>query len=136
MRSKQAVIDRNEETTEWLRTIDTLFTDIEAWSRTRGWVTSRSESDKDEAELGSYRVPVLSVETPEGKAYLEPVARYVSRGTGSVELYAWPSLNRVRLIRGQDKVGWRVLTDSGIYLRQNWNAETFADLVTDLISAP
>ena len=63
------------------------------------------------------------------------MARIVLGGTGTVELYAWPALYRVRLLHSKTAGGWAVLTDSGITLKQPWNRETFIGLAEDLLGA-
>ncbi|MGO8671813.1 MAG: hypothetical protein ACLQVD_10660 [Capsulimonadaceae bacterium] len=135
MKTIQPAIGAKELVSEWQRAIEGLFAGIDQWSQAASWSTERSDVQKEERPLGSYSVPVLTVSNPNGTVYFEPVARFVSGGSGSVEMYAWPSLYRVRLIRGDDKSEWRILTDSGIFLRQDWNNETFLTLVNDLLSA-
>lgn len=118
---------------EWLHTVLDLKNQIKIWaSQEEGWTFTRHEErEVDEVPLGTYTVEVWRLETPQGEVRLEPVARNFP-GHGIVELYAWPTAYRVRLIQAQDDQ-WRVLTDSGIYLHQPWDREHFKTLVQDLM---
>jgi len=121
---------------EWLRTVDALAGQIADWVRQEPeWSFSVKETqDIEEPLLGRYTVTIWNIQTPEGEVRLEPVARNYP-GRGIVELFAWPTLYRVRLTQDASWGGWRIRTDSGISLRQEWTRETFATLVRDLISA-
>ena len=121
---------------EWLRTIKALQGQISEWVRQEpGWAFEEAEAKEiEEASLGLYRVSVWSILTPEGEVRLDPIARnYPSRGI--VEMYAWPTAHRVRLIQSDNGTSWRVLTDSGIYLHQPWDREHLALLIRDLVGA-
>ena len=121
---------------EWLDTVAGLQGQIKAWVyQEPGWAfTAQEERKIKEAALGEYSVPVWKLQTPGGEVRLEPIAHNYP-GRGIVELYAWPTLYRVRLIRDEEWGGWRVRTDSGIYLRQEWNRENFITLTNDLLTA-
>jgi hypothetical protein len=83
--------------------------------------------------LGSNTAPVLSILAPAGQIQLDPIARYAAKSSGRVDLIAWPSLNRMLLIRVGDK--WKIKTDSGIDWPETWNQPTFEHLV-ELLNAP
>ena len=121
---------------DWLRTIQQLQDQIKTWVYMEaGWSTEWGESRKIEEEtLDFYTVTDIHILTPSGKLILEPIARN-SPGRGIVELFAWPTLYRVRLLQDNDWGGWRVRTDSGIYLRQEWNRNNFITLANDLLTA-
>ena len=121
---------------EWLDTVAGLQGQIKAWAdQEPGWAfTAQEERRIKESALGEYSVPVWKIQTPDGEVRLEPIARNYP-GRGIVELYAWPTLYRVRLIRDEEWGGWRVRTDSGIYLRQEWSRENFITLTNDLLTA-
>lgn len=78
---------------------------------------------------------MLTLQSQDGELRVEPVARNFP-GRGIVELYAWPTLRRVRLLPNNEQGVWRVLTDCGIYLRQEWDRDSFMTLANDLIQAP
>ena len=120
---------------EWLRTIQQLQDQVKVWvSEETGWFTEEGEQRQVQEELlGIYTVTSLKIFLPEGQVILEPVARNYP-GRCIVEMYAWPTAYRVRLVQ-HPTVGWKVLTDSGIYLRQPWDQQHFALLVRELVSA-
>ncbi len=121
---------------QWLQTIDHLQNQIADWVRQEpGWVFEEDSSQEiNEPPLGEYTVTTWRIGTPSGEVRLEPIARnYPSRGI--VELYAWPTAYRVRLIADADSGDWQILTDSGIYLHQPWDHEHFLTLINDLVGA-
>lgn len=124
---------------EWLAAIERLNADITEWvSSQPGWSIVR-EPDKmiQEERIGSYKAPFLRLQSkkPKGEVRLEPMARMTRGGRGVVELYAWPALYSVRLIGNARGSSWEILTDSGIFIRQPWNKETFLQVAEDLIRA-
>ncbi len=120
---------------QWLIALHELETTISGGAAQEpGWTVTEGETDtiKEDA-LGAYTAPMLTIHAPDGERRVEPIARNYP-GLGIVELYAWPTAYRVRLI--QQKAGeWRVLTASGIFLRQPWDCEHFITLVRDLVRA-
>ncbi len=121
---------------EWLRMVEALQNQISDWVRQEpDWVFEEAGSEEiEEPPLGKYSVTVWSIRTPEGEARLEPIRRDFL-GRMFVELYAWPTLRRVYLLHNPQGNGWRVRTDSGIFLRQEWTRENFILLIQDLIEA-
>ncbi len=120
---------------EWMRRTEELAHQIKAWvEQEPGWtMTSDEEVEIEEELLGAYSVSLWKIVTPDGEVRLEPIARNYP-GRGIVELYAWPTLRRVRLLLGRDGT-WQVRVDSGFSLRQPWDREHFVLLVRDLIGA-
>jgi len=121
---------------EWKQACDTLLRQVADWVRQEAhWSAEVYNREITEEGLGTYHVASLRIETPQGRLHLEPIARIVFGGTGTVELYAWPTLYRVRLLRDPEGSAWKVLTDSGIILRQPWNRDNFIMLAEDLLHA-
>ena len=121
---------------EWLRVIQQLQDQIKTWVYMEaGWSTEWGESDKTQEDpLGTYTVSVLTIHTPNGRLILEPIARNYP-GRGIVELFAWPTLFRVRLLHGEEDADWQVRVDSGIILHEEWNRSNFVRLANDLLNA-
>jgi hypothetical protein len=119
---------------EWLGAIDSLEHQVHEWAEQQGWAVSRSERELDEQSLGTYKVPILEIETPRGEVVLEPVGQDTLGGWGRVDLSAWPSLYRVRLLwkSGQN---WVVRTDSGLDWPHPWGPATFVELAEGLVAA-
>lgn len=121
---------------EWTRVVRDLEKDIADWAKAEGWDVSTSERVVSEESIGAYAVPDLIIETPEGqRLILEVKGRGPASAAGRVQLFAWPTLFRVLLLRKSDDDGWVIRTDSGIPLRKTWNRETFITLAKDLLSA-
>ena len=121
---------------EWLQTVQDLQTQIKTWAKMElDWSVEWGESrNVEEKALGIYTATDIHILTPNGKLIVEPIARNYP-GRGIVELFAWPTLYRVRLIQDDEWGGWRVRTDSGIYLRQEWDRNNFITLANDLLTA-
>src|SRR5262245_1517902 len=132
-KNKQQEEDRLRD--EWTQAVRELEKDVANWAKAEGWNVSASERVVNEESIGVYAVPDLTIETPEGqRLILEVKGRGPAGASGQVQLFAWPTLFRVLLLRKPDD-GWIVRTDSGIPLRKTWNRETFITLAKDLLSA-
>ena len=119
---------------QWLKLLDTLFNDITAWVNAEQWPLGEQHTTIQEEGLGQYQVRVLNIKTPNGILIVEPIAHSVIGAQGRVDLYAFPSLNRARMLWTGKK--WIVRTDSDAQLRQTWCKKTFIDLAQDLTKAP
>jgi len=121
---------------EWLRTVKELQHSVKIWASSEpGWSTSEGEEHQiEEDPLGVYTAISTNISMPNGRLILEPIARNYP-GRGIVELYAWPTLFRVRLLRGDSDDDWRVRVDSGFVLHQEWNRDNFIQFANDLLGA-
>jgi hypothetical protein len=61
------------------------------------------------------------------------VARDVVAGDGLVDVYAWPTLRRMLLVRLGDR--WELRTDSGVPWPHGWSESTFREIVPALGAA-
>lgn len=120
---------------EWKDAISDLVKQVEAWLH-------------DEAEnRGGFAVSVsplepsadnqvLQVTLPTGtRVILEPA--YFAEGVlpTAVDLYAYPTLRRVRLI-GPTGAAWEVQSSQGVPLNYKWNRDDFIRLITALADEP
>lgn len=119
---------------EWVRAVTELEAQITQWAREEGWQAHLEKRTLNEEDIGSYTVPDIALETPEGRLLLEVKGRGPAAAAGRVQLMAWPSLFRVHLLRKPRSEEWVIRTDSGIPLRQPWNRETFVQLAKDLLA--
>jgi hypothetical protein len=101
---------------------------LREWSERNGWRTV------EEAANGSVEAHDLVIDTNGGRLLVE-VKRTESPHQHRIDLEAYPSLFRVRLVRNDEEADWRILTDSGIYIRKPLNEETFTEIATDLLQA-
>jgi hypothetical protein len=76
---------------EWVRAVEQLITDVEAWCEANGWPTRRIEKHIEESKIGEYAVPALLIQVDLVKLMLEPGARFVSGDAeGVLDLYRMP----------------------------------------------
>ena len=108
---------------DWMADIGALLDQAEDWARQEGWPVRRESVRIAEQPFGEYQAPALVMESPWGEVWLEPVARNVMGARGRVDLMAYPSANRVMLMRSLDSPGWRIRTDN-LFLRESWNNES------------
>jgi hypothetical protein len=126
----QAPDDMSQRREEWVRRVNDLTSDVERWALAEGWSAHRHTTRLKERLLGDYTVPTLQIRMPGGELYLKPVALHVVGGDGRVDLEAWPTLNRVKLVgRGG---GWQIITDSNVPLHEEWGRDAFVRVANDL----
>ena len=133
MNTVERTVNPEETLRQWTDAVDDLLVRVSVWARSEDWDTHVEEKVLREKELGSYRTRSLVLDTPTGRLILEPVAQSVPGAQGRVDLCAWPSLNRVRLLRTGDR--WIVRTDSGIDWPHSWSRDTFVELARALTTA-
>lgn len=121
---------RNRVRQQWLQTLEQLIQTVELWCASAGWETAREAKPLEESRLGKYDAPVLKVRSPQGIVYVEPVARYVVAGEGLVDLYAWPTMRRMLLVRRGKK--WILKTDSGMPWPNPWSERAFFEIIPAL----
>ncbi len=123
-------VAKSKRRAEWVRRVTRLTDEIVSWAKAQGWSVNRTKKTLTEDPSGEYAVPALHLRTPAGELYVTPVALDVHGTEGRVDVEAWPSLNRVRLIGRPG--GWQVMTDSNVPLPGPWNKKAFVDLVGHL----
>jgi hypothetical protein len=104
-----------------------LFNDVSNWvSHQNGWHSQSEVLDGDDQR------PSLRIDTNnQERVHLELLGRHAD-GSLVVEMYAWPTLVRVRLRSRPDHYGWKVVTDGGVPILRDWNERNFVELVHDL----
>lgn len=124
--------------TEWQSLVDELLHDVESWVLTEHgeeWHINLSAKTIEEESLGRYEISMMEINTTDGRLFVEPVARDVIGARGRIDLYAWPSLFRVMLLRRSQSEEWVVRTDSGINWPVAWGESTFFSLAASLLKA-
>jgi hypothetical protein len=104
----------------------TLREQVVAWAQARGWRVSAEPIQLNEPGVGVYDAEAITVETPSGRLVVEPVARLAAASDGRVDIYAWPSLNRLLLLRRHGQ--WRLATEAGIPWPEPWTESTLDGL--------
>lgn len=125
-------VDAEELRRNWLARVEQVVAQIEQWAASEGWSTARTARTVKERLLGTYEAPVLRVRLADGEVHVIPVAYSVLGADGRIDIEAFPTLNRVKLVARGDH--WEIYTDSNVPLRQPWSAPTFAQLARDLLA--
>ncbi len=125
-------VRKNNQLQAWTKRVQKLVDEITAWSRAEGWQIQQGTKTLKERSIGAYNVPTLQVHLSGGDLLINPIALDVIGADGRVDIEAFPTLNRVKLLgkRGQ----WRVITDSNVPLTDTWGPEMFAYLAKHLLS--
>lgn len=120
---------------EWVRDVNALIDQARAWASQQGWPTTLDTVTRTETGVGTYTVPVLTAEVPGGRLILEPIAHRTPELNGRVDLYAYPTLARMLLLRDPETVPtpWVIRTSDGVSWPQPWSQETFYHLAKGLL---
>lgn len=108
-----------------------MLADVRNWATSEGWEVEESETTITEQYLQTYAAPVLTIRLPNGRVHVEPVARLVLGAEGRVDLFAWPSLVRVMLLRKGEI--WIVRPEMGPSWPRPWGRDTFVELARLLV---
>lgn len=127
---KSASVDQRK---NWVALLGELADQVESWATSMNWPVARQEKLIEERAIGSYAADVVHIKTPQGILIVEPVAREIMRGDGRVDMYAFPTLRRVVIVREGDK--WTFYSDSSVRLSKSWKKDNFINLAKDLTSA-
>src|SRR5436309_10961496 len=112
---------KDQRRAQWITWMDEISNDVARWSQDARWLVHRKQKTLHEKSIGTYEAPVVEIKTPSGHLIVEPVALEVFGAEARIDLYAWPSLNRVKLIRVNG--AWKLRTDSGIDWPKPWSKE-------------
>jgi len=114
----------------WQALVRSLADDVSAWSKAQGWGISEKLHKVTEEGLGAYDVPFLVIQLPQQLLFLEPVARLVMGAQGRVDLYSYPSMDRVMLLYNGKE--WIIRPELGPTWPLPWNRDTYLDLAQRL----
>jgi len=134
MAKKGGTLDKVQVREEWLAAIQALLSEIRKWTAAARWAVTEERKETTEDLVGAYSTQVLRIKTPNGLLYVEPIGRDVIGADGRVDLYSWPSLHRLLLLRQQDQ--WRLKTESGVEWPEEWGKDTFVKLARTLTKTP
>lgn len=123
-------VDWADSRRQWQKLVRGLARDVRAWSEARGWRVEDKPHTVTEEGLGSYEVPMLVIQLTDQPLFLEPVGRSVMGAQGRVDLYSYPSMDRVMLLH--DGKSWIVRPELGPTWPLPWNQDTFIDLAERL----
>src|SRR5437870_5543591 len=76
---------------EWIAEVDQMAGEVERWAAENDWDFRRDMKDVIEDEIGEYQLPVVRVQTMQGRIYFDPTARFILGAEGRIEITATPS---------------------------------------------
>lgn len=117
---------------QWVARVEAFVNQIIEWAAEENWAVDKNSKTIHERVIGQYVVPTLRVRLPLGEIHVNPVGLHVVGADGRVDIEAFPTLNRVKLIGVNNQ--WEVYTDSNVPLRQPWTRKTFTQLAQDLLA--
>lgn len=93
---------------EWVRDVNALVDQVEAWCRAKDWPTRRIDKRIEESKIGEYVVPALLFQVDLLKLMLEPGARFAGGCDGVVDVYEMPGYDHpARIFRTNGQ--WMVM---------------------------
>jgi len=117
----------------WIALVQELVDQVQQWAGEENWSLHRENKQIAEDVAGAYEVPALRIRNVSGEVRLDPIGLHIVGAEGRVDVEAWPSLNRVKLLRRGGK--WIIMTDSNVPLRDEWGRDAFVRLVNDLLAS-
>jgi hypothetical protein len=123
--------------------VEVLYSNVEAWSKNEKWNVQREPWIAPSTPvLRAKGIDSLAITLPnaDGALLLQPIGHDIAGADGRIDLLAYPSSNRVRLLLMVDATTnvarWVARTDSGIDWPYDWNENTFKQLALALTYAP
>ena len=126
---QKPVEDWEAQRDEWVAAVEKIADEAEAWARERQWLVHRDRKTITEDRIGSYDVPVLTIQAPAGRLILDAIARYIVGASGRIDLCAFPSYEKVLVVRTD--AGWHFVINPPVPDRP-WSKEAFLAIVSQL----
>jgi hypothetical protein len=126
-------IDWGAKREAWKSQVRELCDEVKKWAKEKGWSVHEDIKQISEDHVGSYEVPVLVLQSPQGRVHIDPIGCEIVGASGRVDIFTWPALNRMLLVRGDDR--WEVRTDARVAWPAEWCEDTFFDIVNRLDAA-
>ena len=117
---------------QWVAALEQMAGNVERWATENDWDFKRDTKEIVEDEIGAYEVPVVRVQTMQGRIYFDPTARFVGAAEGRIEIVAAPSF--FQLVLAKVDCAWRFFSEEEMQdMGQPWTYEGFTQVVTDLL---
>jgi len=121
----------NNSLREWKSLLNQFADEVETWAQEENWSIHKSSKKLTERGLGSYRVPVLKLKSPDGEIWIEPTARFIAGGgEGRIDIVGWPTHSRATLIRNGNT--WKIFDDYFKPVRKQWSKKALTTLIEQL----
>lgn len=121
---------RVKEREDWLSLLQNLFKEIKSWAEEENWSIHEDRTTIREKEIGEYDAPFLVIVAGTTRIHVEPVGREIVGAEGRVDISAFPTMNRMVLVRTKSK--WVLKTDSYVEWPLPWSKDSFLGLVKAL----
>jgi hypothetical protein len=118
----QPVIQR-----EWLADVDRLLNDAADWCQQSGWQFKKLQKRLKDRFLGEYELRQLIFIVDTNQFLLDPIARFVSGGSGLVDLAVLPAYETVMIVKAGNR--WYVHDEASGQPRREWSKQAFVDAV-------
>ena len=132
---------------QWVARVTALVDQVAGWAADAGWSVERRTEPVDDRlphpvilPVATFRRPYASapagVTVADDEVSVTPVAMVdpLGRVDGWVGVDAIPTFSQVRLIPRPDPGDWEIVAGSNVRLRRPWTADTFAQLLDDLVA--
>lgn len=117
----------------WIIQVQELCAEVKKWAQDESWSVHEDFKKISEDHIGSYKVPCLILQSPQGRVHIDPIGCNIVGADGRVDIFTFPGLNRMLLIRIGDH--WELQTDARVAWSKSWSKETFVDIVKALAAA-
>lgn len=122
--------DWTEKRQDWVAQVEALIQDVSRWCEGNGWLAMRSTKQVSEDQIGTYEVPCLTIQAPSGRFHIDPIGVNIIGAQGRVDILAYPSMNRLLLVRKENK--WVLLTESRVPWPKEWGEDAFSNVIQSL----
>jgi hypothetical protein len=117
----------------WVAELGHMADDVERWSAQNDWDTLRETRELEEEEIGTYEVPVVRIQTMQGRLYFEPVSWSVCGAEGRIEITAARSFYQVVLVKNNGKWWFADPDEDFKNLRKSWTRQGFTAIAGYLL---
>ncbi len=126
-------IDWGAKKEAWVTQVQELCEEVKKWAEEKSWSVHEDVKQINEDHIGSYQAPCLILQSPQGRVHIDPIGCEIVGAAGRVDIFTWPALNRMLLVRTGDR--WEIRTDARVAWEKPWCEDTFFAIVSCLDAA-
>lgn len=132
--SHQKTTGRQEQARrEWMEAVEAIVDEAQQWCEEQNWWVHRDQKTITEESLGTYQVPILTIQTRTGgRLIFEPMFRDVTGANGVVDFKVFPTYDRILIVRTDD--GWRFTSIEERPMNRRWSKRNFLKLADELMA--
>lgn len=130
---KPAARDQEQARREWIAAVEAVVDQAQQWCEEQNWWVHRDQKTITEELLGTYQVPILTIQTRTGgRLIFEPVARDVIGARGRIDFIVFPTYDRVLIVRTEED--WRFTSIEERPMNRRWSKRNFLKLADELMA--